>query len=86
METDLEVDILTFMEEEIVLEHVFPQPPGKSPKEKLKKNKKPATRESEGPFVIRLKTPGSAQQAEAVEEEGRPGNTPKFWRHELYRA
>jgi hypothetical protein len=50
------------------------QTPRKSPKEKRKKKKKSATRESEGQFVIRLKTPGSAQPVAAVEEEGRPGS------------
>jgi hypothetical protein len=55
-----------------VSELVLPQPPRKLPKEKWEKKKKPTTRESEGRFVIRLKTPGSAQLAEAVEEERRP--------------
>jgi hypothetical protein len=55
----LEVDVMTFVEEEIALELVIPQPLRKSPKEKRKKKKKSATRESEGQFVIRLKTPRS---------------------------
>jgi hypothetical protein len=45
--------------------------------QKRKKKKKMATRESEGPFVIRLKTPSPAQPAEAMEEEGRQGRTAK---------
>jgi hypothetical protein len=72
---DPEVDIMTFKEEEIASEPVVPQPPRKSPKEKRKKRKRPATRESKGRFVIRLKTPGSTQSAEAIEEERRPGST-----------
>jgi hypothetical protein len=66
---------MTFVEEEIVPQPVAPQPPRKSPKEKWKNKKKSATKESEGRFVIRLKTPGSAQSAEAMEEEGRLGSS-----------
>jgi hypothetical protein len=65
---------MTFVEEEIAPEPVVPQPPRKSPKEKRKKKKKLAMRESEGQFAIQLKTPGSAQPVEAMEEEGRPGS------------
>jgi hypothetical protein len=73
-----EVDIMTFDEEEIAPEPVVPQPLRKSPKEKRKKKKKPATRESEGRFVIQLRMSGAAQPAEAVEEERRPGSTAKI--------
>jgi hypothetical protein len=62
--------------EEIAHVSALPKHPKKSPKEKRKKKKKiSAARESERRFVIRLKTSGSAQTAEAVEVEGRPRTT-----------
>jgi hypothetical protein len=64
-------------EEEIAHLPVVPEPPRKLAKDKRKKKKKKksAVRESEGEFVIRLKTPGSAPTAESVQAEGRPGST-----------
>jgi hypothetical protein len=72
--SDLEVNIMTFVEEDKAPEPIAPEPPRKSPKEKQKKKKKSVTRESEGQSVIRLRTPCSAQPGEAVEEEGRLGS------------
>jgi hypothetical protein len=67
------VDIITLDDSEIT--PVVPEPPKKSPKEKWKKQKKVAQHESDGRLVIRLKKAGSAQAADATEDEGRPGGT-----------
>jgi hypothetical protein len=73
--SDPEVDIIAFVEEEIAPVPVVPEPPRKSPKDNWKKKKKKSvTRESEGRFVIWVKTPGSAQPAVSVEEERGPGS------------
>jgi hypothetical protein len=77
--SDLEVDIMTLVEEELAPIPVVPELSRKSPKDKReKKKKKSATRESKGKFVIRLKTLGSAQPVEAVEGKGRLGRTAKI--------
>jgi hypothetical protein len=66
---------MTFVEGEIVPKPVVPQSLRKLPKEKRKKKKKSVMRESEGRFVIQLKTPNLVQLAEAVEEEARLRST-----------
>jgi hypothetical protein len=55
---------------------VAPEPPRMSPKEKRKKRRKRAAqRDEDGWLVIRLNEAGSAQTADAAEDEGRPNQT-----------
>jgi hypothetical protein len=66
------VDIVTLDDSETT--PAVPEPPKKSPKEKRKKKrKKAAQQESDGRLVIRLKKAGSAQPADAAQDEGKAG-------------
>jgi hypothetical protein len=71
-EDDVEIVIL----EDLGITPVPPEPPRMSPKEKRKKRRKRAAQRNEdGWLVIRLNETGSAQTAEAAEDEGRPNQT-----------
>jgi hypothetical protein len=83
---DSEVDIRTFEEEEEITPAVAEFPRKLSKEKRKKKRRKSASWESEGQFVIRLKTLGSTQTAKAVEEEGRPGSTTKILRTTVHSA
>jgi hypothetical protein len=73
-----DVDIVTLYDSETT--PAVPKPPKKSPKEKRKKKRKKwAQQESDGRLVIRLKKAGSAQPADATEDEGRPGGTTEIF-------
>jgi hypothetical protein len=68
------VDIVTLEDSEIT--PVAPKPLRKSPKGRKKKRRKRAVqRDEDGRLVIRLTEAGSAQTADAAEDEGRPNQT-----------